>query len=251
MEENQDFSPKKKSFELVRIVSLFFMRFLEGFETAVRDYYDLVEKKYPQKSIHKLVSDRYKLSGTERSILYRGVSTKEENKLRSEKLIPEELVKGQDLYVDGFNQILTIASYLNGNVIFISSDGFLRDASEIHGKMFRSELLSRSIELILIYCDSLNLNKLIFYIDQQVNNHEKLIDILSNRSSEYNFDIEILLSDQVDQELKKLSAGTIATSDSQIIKKAKLKVFDLAYHTLKFHFHPNIFDLQSLLNKKL
>ncbi|MCD4684144.1 MAG: DUF434 domain-containing protein [Bacteroidales bacterium] len=223
------------------------MEFSDDFAIAVQDYYDLLEKKYPQKSIHKLVGDRYKLSGTERSMLYRGVSTKEENKLRSEKLIPEELVKDQDLYVDGFNQILTIASYLNGNVVFISSDGFLRDASEIHGKIFRSELLSRSIELILIYCDSLNIDQLVFYIDQQVNNHEKLKNNLSSPSSGHNSDIEIILSDKVDKRLKEVSTGIIATSDSQIIEKTDLKIFDLACQTLKFHFHPKFFDINSLL----
>jgi len=226
------------------------MEFAEGFNNAIHDYYELLKNKYPQKSILKLVGDRYKLSGTERSMLYRGVSTDGENKFRSRKLIFEKLVQNQVLHVDGFNQILTIASYLNGSQVFISTDHLLRDASEIHGKIFRTELLERSVNYIFEYCGSLKLNQLIFYIDQQVSDHKKLFEVLSNRSSEYNFDNELIISDKVDERLKELTTGIIATSDSQIINKSKQKIFDLAFHTLKFHFSPNFLDLNSLVIKK-
>lgn len=226
------------------------MKFSSDFNTAISDYFSFLQKKYPQKTILKLVGDRYKLSRVERSMLYRGISVQSQNTSRRGKLL-KELSAGSNLVVDAFNQILTIASYLNGNVIFISSDGFLRDASEIHGKIFRSELLARSIELILRYCDSLNLNQLVFYIDQQVSNHEKVKHNLLNISSNYTIDCEIILSDEVDKKLKELLTGVIATSDSQIIEKSNLKIFDLAFHALRFHFNPKFFDLNNLVHKKL
>lgn len=219
----------------------------EGFEYAVRDYYDMLNKKYPQKAILKLVGDRYKLSRTERSMLYRGVSAKEGNKFRSEKLIPEELVKDHDLFVDGLNQILTVAAYLNGNVVFISSDGFLRDASEIHGKIFRSALLSRTVKLICEYCRTLHLKQLIFYVDEQVNGAERIKNLLLKKTHELKINFKIVMSYRVDKELKSLTNGIIATSDSQVIQKSISNIFDLALQTLKFHFNPEIIDLNTLL----
>lgn len=227
------------------------MQFSSDFGKATADYFSFLQKEYPQKSILKLVGDRYKLSGTERSILYRGISTEEENKLRAGKLVDENLIIQEDLSVDCLNQILTISSYLNGNQVFISTDNLLRDASEIHGKAFPSELLARSIKLIIRYCESLSLNQLVFYIDQQVSNQKKVKTILSNKTSEFNINFEIILSDQVDKKLKNLSTGVIATSDSQIIEKSNLKIFDLAFHALKFHFNPKFFDLNNLVHKKL
>ena len=226
------------------------MKFSTDFGKATADYFSFLQKKYPQKTILKLVGDRYKLSRIERSMLYRGISEQSQNISRRGKLL-KELSAGSNLIVDGFNQILTIASYLNGNVVFISSDGFLRDASEIHGKVFRSELLSKSVDLIFSYCDSLNLNQLVFYIDQQVSNQKKVKTLLSNKTSEFNINFEIILSEQVDKELKNLTTGVIATSDSQIIEKSNLKIFDLAFHALRFHFNPKFFDLNNLVHKKL
>lgn len=220
------------------------------FQTAVQDYFLLLEKKYPQKSILILVSDRYKLSRAERSMLYRGVASNFENKNRSCKLIRANLIQNQVLHIDGFNQIFTIISYLNGNQTFISTDNLLRDASEIHTKVFRKELLERSLKLILEFCDSLKLSKILIYTDQQLSNHKQLVETLSVNSLASSFIIEVKISNQVDLELKKLKDGLIATSDSQIIDKSKQKIFNLAYHTLKFHFNPNFFDLGSMINKK-
>lgn len=221
------------------------MKFSSDFSKAVVDYFILLQKKYPQKAILKLVGDRYKLTGVERSIMYRGISTESENISRKEIFL-KELPSGKTLAADSFNQILTIASYLNGNIVFISTDGILRDASEMHGKIFRTELLDRSINLIFEYCKSLELKQIAFYIDQQVNYHEKLNNSLSRIISTS----QIISSDQVDNALVNLSSGIIATSDSQIIDKTKLKIFDLSFQTLKFHFNPHFLDLSNFIYKK-
>lgn len=225
------------------------MQFSSGFHIAVSDYYSFLQKKYPQKVVLKLVGDRYKLSRTERSVLYRGISVDIESTSRKNKLLKEFSIDS-NLTVDGLNQLLTIASYLNGNIVFISSDGYLRDASEIHGKVFRSELLSKSIDLTLEYCNSLALNQLLFYIDKQSNICEKVDGLIANKFLEWNIHAQINLSGQVDKELELLTSGHIATSDSQVIKKSKLDIFDLAHATLKFHFSPEFIDLNRLLNKK-
>lgn len=223
------------------------MEFSDDFVNAAQDYFDLLNKKYPQKTILELVGNRYKLSRTERSMLYRGVASESENKLRAEKLIDERLTKNKVLSIDGFNQLLTIASYLNGDKVFISTDGFMRDASEIHGKVFRSELLERSIDLIKVFLISMNLECTVIYIDKQLNDHDTIKDYILNASNSTKNDV--VLSEQVDKELKSLSSGIIATSDSQIIEESKVKIFDLARYTLKFHFNPKITNLKTLLLK--
>jgi len=225
------------------------MQFSSRFHIAVSDYHSFLQKKYPQKAILKLVGDRYKLSRAERSVLYRGISVDIKSTSRKNKLI-KEFSFDSNLAVDGLNQLLTIASYLNGNIVFISSDGYLRDASEIHGKVFRSELLSKSIDLTLEYCNSLALNQLFFYFDKQSNICEKVDGLLANKFLEREINIKVILSEHVDKELELLTSGHIATSDSQVIKKSNLNIFDLAYATLKFHFSPEFIDLNSLLNKK-
>ena len=104
--------------------------FSKGFQEAIVDYTYLIEKNYPRKTILKMVGDRYQLRSAERSMLYRGVCSRDESLNRKNKklaALPENAV----LHIDGYNVIRTIGSYLSGKQVFISVDGFLRDAAEI------------------------------------------------------------------------------------------------------------------------
>ncbi len=221
----------------------------ENFQEAIKDYVFLLEKNYPQKGILKLVGDRYKLSGIERTMLYRGITSCEKSSGRIKKKSEESSIAENQVNIDSLNQLLTITSYLNGSLVFISNDGFLRDASEIHGKMFRTGLLEKAVEMILQYANTLDLHKLIFFIDKQVTKHELVSNTINKIALQYNLSFEIKISDSVDHILKETETGIIATSDSQIIDKSKVKIFDLARNTLKYFFNPNFIDLDSYQKK--
>ena len=120
-----------------------------GFIEAKRDYLYLLETGYPQRGIIKLIGDRYALSGTERTMLYRGLTTKQNIAHRKHKIAHVKDVKGRELVIDGYNVMITIGNYLNGNTVFISSDGFLRDAAEMHGKVFRKVLMEKVMKLMI------------------------------------------------------------------------------------------------------
>ena len=62
----------------------------ENFRQAWEDYILLLNKKYPEKSIHELVSTRYSLSHFERSMLYRGITSIEKAEKRKNKLLTIE-----------------------------------------------------------------------------------------------------------------------------------------------------------------
>jgi hypothetical protein len=44
----------------------------QEFTSACRDYFYLIDKNYPERGSLKIVGDRYRLSGDQRTILYRG-----------------------------------------------------------------------------------------------------------------------------------------------------------------------------------
>jgi hypothetical protein len=52
-----------------------------------------------------------------------------------------------------------------------------------------------------------------------------------------------------DHILKKTETGYICTSDSNIIDKSKVKVYDLSQGVLEYHFKPRIFSLGSYLDQ--
>ena len=115
---------------------------------SVCDYRYLLEHEYPQKSILKLVGDRYALPSHERVMLYRGLAGKQQVKVRQQKFI-SDIPAHAEVTLDGFNVCRTLGSYLNGNPVFVGQDGYLRDVSELHRKKLKWEVLERSVTLIL------------------------------------------------------------------------------------------------------
>ena len=78
-------------------------------------------------------------------MLFRGVALEAVIKKRNSKIIksPDPYA---DYMIDGYNVIRTIGSYLIGNLVFVSMDGFLRDASEIHKKSIKEDVIYKAID---------------------------------------------------------------------------------------------------------
>ncbi len=205
------------------------------FISAIHDYQYLMERHYAEKSTLKLVSDRYALSGEERSVLFRGVITKEVVKKRKNKLIarPES---GSSFIIDGYNVIRTVGSYLTGNLVFVAMDGFIRDVSEIHKKSVKDDIVLKAVDLILVTLKSLKPINVLFYLDMPVSKSGELADYISRSLSSQELTGNAETVHSPDHHLKKAEMGIVCTSDSVIIDECHLSVFDLARRTLDLHF---------------
>jgi hypothetical protein len=218
----------------------------DDFPDAIRDYKIFLSKNYPQQSVLKLVGDRYKLSGTERAMLYRGITTQDKANSRYNKLVAESELNGETLHIDAFNQLLTIGSYLHGKVVFLSNDGFLRDASEIHGKALETLLPFRAVEIVLAYLAKTEIAGVTLYFDSQVTGCDVFYEKLVNVLPDFILQPEIIVSDNVDRDLINREDGIVSTSDSMIIERSGKKVFDLSKATIEYHFWPKFFDLNKI-----
>lgn len=224
------------------------MKLTNKFIDSLKDYLFFLDRAYPQKSILKLIGDRYELSSTERSVLYRGVCSTHHLLKRKSKQI--ELIEHRNcsLYIDAYNVLITIGSYLNGKIVFIANDGYLRDASELHGKQFRKEIMNRSIVLLFQYLNNKSPAEVIFYIDQPVSYSGKLADDLRKQLLKNQIQGDAVTLQSPDHIMKKLSKGILATSDSAIIENTNLQILDLPKHVLDFHFSPTYLNLSEILS---
>ncbi|MBP6977223.1 MAG: DUF434 domain-containing protein [Lentimicrobiaceae bacterium] len=218
----------------------------ETFLCAVQDYLFLIGKGYPQKPILKMTGDRYALSGIQRIMLFRGISTQETSRNRIPKQVSEAGLAGQVIHIDALNVLITVGTYLSGGTVFISMDHFLRDAAGVHGRMIRKDLLHKALTLSLEYLVTLNLKEIVFYVDEQVNDSGTIHDLISQQVSHLDIPCSVQICDQVDSTLSGILTGIIATSDSTIIDRSVVPVFDLAFQTIKHNFQPNFIDLRSL-----
>jgi hypothetical protein len=225
-------------------------QFSEQFLKAVDDYLHFIGRAYPPNTIHKLVSDRYKLNRQERSMLFRGIFNVGESEKRSKKRVQKEAVCGKILTVDTMNQVLVVVSYLNGQMVYLASDGFIRDAAEYHGNIPHNIHVERAIEKIMQSLLKLNPLHTDFIIDQQIPEYNSIAAMIRFDAFEESFPFQVINTNKTDQWLKKVSKGIIATSDTQIIDQTQKSVFDLAHYVLSDHFQPNFPDLFALLPKK-
>jgi hypothetical protein len=215
----------------------------DRFIAAARDYRYLLERNYPQKGIIRLTGDRYALSGTERTMLYRGITTRENCVNRKKKIALVREVRGGGLTIDGYNVMLTIGNYLNGNTVFISNDRLLRDAAEMHGKVFRKELMDRVVYLLLDDLLYLKISSTLICFDRPVSKSGELSRKVSKALQDAGIPGHAETAGSADYVLKQARQGCIATSDSSIIDQSPLKVFDLARHVITRNFRPAFTEL--------
>lgn len=208
------------------------------------DYRYLLNKGYPGKSALKLVGDRYRLSREGRSILFRGIMADEQALQRKKRVLQEADLAEDIFHIDGLNQIFTVGSYLKGKILYLAMDGMLRDAAELHAARFRKELLMRSLQLIHRYLMTLPVSAVCFYFDEISNSTNELTKLTESIFRRTNH--TVFTTDQTDRDLSGLQSGIIASSDSQVIDRSSRPVFDLARHTLDFHFQPELPGLEMI-----
>ncbi len=219
-----------------------------AFAIAAADYLFLLERHYPQSSVLKLTGDRYKLNSLEHSVLYRGVAARDEARRRASKLAGPQSIAGNGLHIDGYNLLISLGSYLNGDFVFISNDSLLRDASEIHGKAFRSVLFDKAVLLLFSYLETLRPARVDFYFDKPVSQSGELCKKINQLLTHYGFEGRAITCQSPDYMLKTMDTGLIATSDSGIIDRCKIPVLNLAFGVLSFHYRKAFTDLRTLFS---
>ena len=88
----------------------------EDFKLACRDYFYLVDRHFPERGVLKLVGDRYRLRGDQRTVLYRGISSRMRSEIRTD-------IAGcgcfrENLIIDGYNILFTLLNYRLGKITF-------------------------------------------------------------------------------------------------------------------------------------
>ncbi|MBN2213205.1 MAG: DUF434 domain-containing protein [Bacteroidales bacterium] len=219
----------------------------EAFLNGLRDYFYLINRNFPEKGTLKLVGDRYRLNGDQRTILYRGITSEEKAGRRTGRLSVE--IKDKYLLIDGYNVLFTLLNYRLGRITFISNDRIVRDAGSLHGKLRDEDLFMETLDLLFDFLTEHKPSFVHFYIDSPVSLstfHNRIINE-KIRKNEISGICEIVKSP--DQSLKKHSEGIIATSDSVIIDKTGNAITDLPCLVLKSGFRARFVDLNEILAK--
>ena len=108
----------------------------------------LRRRGYALRGALKLVGDRYQLSERQRTALKRATSEAATVAARLAARVPSGAAPPADLWVDGFNVLITCETALRGGVLVSTVDGGLRDLSGIHGTYRTSAVTTEALERI-------------------------------------------------------------------------------------------------------
>jgi len=217
----------------------------DNFKKAIKDYIYFLDNDYPYKPVLKIIGDRYRLNTLQRSVLLRGISSSITSNKRKNKIIPIYETINKTLFIDCYNVLLTVGSYLSGNFVYQANDGFIRDAEESHGKIKRSDIIIKALFLVLEYLKNYDIKKIQFLIDSPVSNSKKLADKINGFIKNYNINGDASIVKSPDYVMINTNDIICATSDSIIIDK-KDKILDLSFNTLNYHYSPVFISLDEL-----
>lgn len=217
----------------------------DSFIAACRDYYYLVNHEFPERGALKLVGDRYRLSGDQRTVLYRGISSQKRSEYRNSLLVNR--IKDELLVIDGYNVLFTLLNYRLGRNLFISTDNILRDAGSLHGKLRDDKTFSDCIDLLLEYLAAGIKCRTDVYLDSPVSHSEKHAQLVRNRMQELELQGGCTVIRSADWALKQVIKGTLSTSDTAIIEKAGMPVIDLPRAILETSYNAGFPELRKLL----
>lgn len=212
------------------------MDFEEKISEAVHDLRYLLNRGYRKKGALKFVSDRYLLNIHERNYLARKVFSREVAVSRQNKILHISRVKDENIFVDGYNVLITVESICTGQPSLVRcDDGFLRDVNAVFGKYSIKNTTKTALTQIILLLKCYKPKFVEFLYDSPVSQSGELSKITRNLLNANDVPGCAVTSKNVDSELINLSKevqGIIATSDSAVIDKIQ-RVVDIPCEILK------------------
>ena len=202
---------------------------LKALREAAQDLLYLMDRGYRKEYAIRFVSDHYKLQRWERNALSRVIHPTKYSAETKAKLLQHHDIEGKPISIDGYNVLNTVMAGERGLPLFESTDGIIRDISEVHASFkLTDETLKTALEIIK---ETLQLKprKIRIYLDAQISKS----GILAKKLREQGADV--ILTKHADKTIL-ADTNITATSDSILIEQ-KQKIFDLAGHICRKRSH--------------
>ena len=239
----------------------------EALDRAVNDYRWMLDRGYPDQGAIKLVGDRYRLTSVERAVLLRGVFGAVVSRRRSLRLWlpstsgaadttppPTDRSSQDCLWVDGHNVLFTIWNCLAGRPMVRATDGFIRDIGGTRSRLPHDARFTRVARVLVEHLRPLPFLRVVVLLDAPLpwsREHAAELELLwrARHGTVRERDLETRVIDSVDAEVARVTDGLIATSDTGIIDRCAVQVFDLGGFVVSRAFAPNLLDVQRSLTR--
>jgi hypothetical protein len=142
---------------------------------------------------------------------------------RRMRLVPCEALDGREVFVDGYNVLITVESMLEGCPVYLCDDRLLRDIRGIFRSYRPSGVTDRAILEIMKFLALAAPARAEILLDEQISMSGGLADRIRGMMTQLAVPGTVRTAKDVDHQLK-LMDGIIATSDGNIIDAARFVV---------------------------
>jgi hypothetical protein len=190
---------------------------LETLRTASRHIAYLINEGYDIKSASTFVGNHFALSERQRLALVRSVSADAQlDRRRAKKLAS---LKGREVWIDGFNTVITLEVMLNASPLFACMDGTVRDLAALRGTYRIIPETDDAVRILLLTLAELKAASAHILLDEPVSNSGRLKALVADIKEELGgrcpFDLDIQILKEVDKAL--WPKENVVTADAIIL----------------------------------
>ena len=109
----------------------------------------------------------------------RSVATREQLNDRENKSVPVTELAGRDIWIDGFNTIITLEVLESDSILFECMDGTIRDLAALRGTYRIIPETRLAVDTLFSLLENLQVNKVSILLDEPVSNSGRLKTLMA------------------------------------------------------------------------
>jgi len=166
---------------------------------ALNDMHYLLTKDYPARATLALVSNRYRLRQRQMLALQGMACSAKDIENRKLKEVAADHIQGKTIYLDGFNVVIILETFLSGGFIFKGLDGCYRDISSVHGSYKRVRQTEDVLITIGKALHGLGVERVIWIFDAPVSNSGRIKTLCYEIATAHGFAWDVYLDNAPDK----------------------------------------------------
>ena len=188
---------------------------IDTLRKASRHIVFLINEGYDLKQATTFVGNHFLLSERQRLAVMRSLATNEQLKNRERKRRALSELSGENVWIDGFNTIITLEVLLSDSILFTCMDGAIRDLAALRGTYRIIAETESAVRMLFDILTDMKIRSTTILLDEPVSNSGRLKTLIADIGEGYPFDLDVQIQKDVDRTL--YNKENVITSDSIIL----------------------------------
>ena len=189
---------------------------IEKMKTASGHITWLLNKGYDLKQATVFVGNHFLLSERQRLAVMRSTASMQQLSERKRKQVGMKELAGREVWIDGFNTVITLEVMLCDSLLFVCMDETIRDLAGLRGTYRLIPQTGEAVRLMFDVLRDAAVNRVNILLDEPVSNSGRLKTLIADiAEGHYPFDLDIQILRDVDRTL--YGKERVITSDSIIL----------------------------------